>query len=109
MKAILLAMTISVAAGPAFAIERYQISRMSCDSVQAAVENDGAAILRWQSSRTGLPRYDRYVSDSSFCNSGEVAKFASVPTADDRTCAVQKCEMIEPRERFGSGRILIPN
>lgn len=105
MRVLLAAVAMCLAAAPALAIERYQTMRMTCDEVQAAVANDGEAILRWQSKRTGMPRYDRYVSDWRFCRPGEAPSFASVPTQDDSACTVQKCKL---RDRFNRGRIFIP-
>lgn len=108
MRLLLTAIAVAAFATQAQAISRYQTMSMSCDQVQEAVDADGAAILRWRSTRTpGLPLYGRYVSDSSFCKADEVAVFASVPTRDDRSCTVRKCE-VQEFERFGRPRILIP-
>ncbi len=93
---LMIALTATLLAGPAHAISRYQTMRMSCDAVQDALRYQGAAILRWQSKRTpGLPLYGRYVSDRRFCEMDEIAVWASVPTRDDRTCSVRKCERVE--------------
>lgn len=111
MKSALLAIGIlALTASEASAVSRYQTMRMECREVQAVLRDEGAAILRWQSTRNpSLPIYGRYVSSSRFCNMGEVTTYASVPTADKRACAVRKCIMPEPRDRFGSRRILIPD
>lgn len=100
MKSILLAMTLTLIAGEASAISRYQTLRMYCDDVQAALEDEGAAILRWHSRRDpSLPIYGRYVSDGRFCELGEVSTFASVPTRDDASCDVRKCVRPDHFER----------
>lgn len=105
--AILAAGLLALFVSDASAVSRYQTMRMACSDVQAVLQDEGAAILRWQSKRNpGLPLYGRYVSDSRFCNSGEVTEYATVPTADKRACAVRKCVVYEP---LGRGRILIPN
>lgn len=92
MKMILLAVAMTFVASEASAISRYQTMRMSCDQVQATLYDEGAAILRWRSTRdSSLPIYGKYVSDRRFCELGEVTTFATVPTADDRSCNVKKC------------------
>jgi len=79
-------------AGEALAISRYQTTSMSCARVQAAVKNDGAAILRYTApDNPSLQRYDRYVRDRSFCSSRQRADIKSVPAADTRNCPVRKC------------------
>ncbi|HEY5818882.1 MAG TPA: hypothetical protein VIU14_10865 [Mesorhizobium sp.] len=106
MRAILAALAVSVTVGQALAIDRYQTMRMSCDEVQALLNDSGAAILGWQSTISGLPLYNRYVRDSRACKSNEVSVFANVPTKDERACTVRKCEIKEPFDR--GGRIFIP-
>lgn len=92
MKVILAAMALTLVAGEASAVPRYQTMRMYCEDVRAVLQDEGAAILRWQSKRNpGLPLYGRYVSDGRYCELGEVSTFASVPTRDDATCPVRKC------------------
>ena len=106
MKTILpLTVALSLVGFQALAIERYQTMRMTCDQVHAALQSDGAAILRWQSKGgSNLPRYDRYVVDSGFCNVDEFTRYAGVPTKDNPACGVYKCEQAEPFD----GRIFIP-
>jgi hypothetical protein len=72
----------------------YDITRMSCAQVQAAVRSAGSAILHYRSKHNpSLPLYSRYVSDSRFCDPGKTATFASVP-ATDRSCTVQSCRSV---------------
>ena len=107
MRAILAALAVIATAGQALAVERYQTMLMTCDAVQTLLEESGAAILSWKSTRgSSLPLYNRYVRDSRACKSNEVAVFANVPTKDDRACTVRKCEIKEPFDR--GGRIFIP-
>lgn len=101
---------LAILTSEASAVSRYQTMRMACDDVQAVLRHEGAAILRWRSTRDpSLPLYGKYVSDSRFCESNEVATFATVPTADERACHVRKCIQREPLGRFGRGLILIPD
>nr|HMQ58374.1 hypothetical protein [Rhizobiaceae bacterium] len=57
---------------------------------------EGAAILRYRSKRDpSLPLYDRYVANSAYCSFGEYAAPAIVPSADQKSCRLRKCERIE--------------
>jgi hypothetical protein len=106
---ILATAAMAIFACEALAISRYQTMRRACDEVQAAVEDEGAVILRWRSRRDpSLPIYGKYVSDSRFCETNEVATFSTVPTADTRACTVRKCIAREPMRRFNR-RIIVPN
>lgn len=98
MKILLLALSFSVVAAEAQAISRYTTTSMSCRNVQAAVRSEGEAILRWTSKRVqGLPRYGRYVRSDQWCNLGEDAVVAYVPSADKQSCLVYECK---PAVRF---------
>lgn len=78
------------------AIERYTSTSMSCSEVQAAIKSDGAAIMRYQSTRVaGLPLYGRYVRSSQFCDGGQTTERTAIPAADTRSCRVLKCVPIE--------------
>ncbi|MFZ1774462.1 MAG: hypothetical protein WAT78_10965 [Rhizobiaceae bacterium] len=95
LSSIILAGALSLAAVlPAHAIKRYNIANMSCEKVQSVVRNDGAAILRYPSTKVaGMTLYDRYVRNSSYCNLlHEYAERAWVPAKDDKTCAVKVCK-----------------
>lgn len=86
--------------GEASAIERYQTTSMSCARVQATLNSDGQAILRYPApDNPSLVLFDRYVRDRTFCSSSQRASVESVPAADTRSCAVRKCVRAS-----GSGR-----
>ncbi|KQU76547.1 hypothetical protein ASC75_02750 [Aminobacter sp. DSM 101952] len=108
MKAILLAVCLTLVAAEAQAVSRYISTSMSCAQVQGAVRGEGVAILRWASPTSGVPRYDRYVRNDRFCPSGQEARRAYVPTADARSCPVYNCKQIE-RDRFFFKRRLFPH
>jgi len=109
MKVVLAAVGLVALAGQAQAISRYQSMSMSCSEVKSAVRSEGAVILRWQSkTAANVPRYDRFVSDSTQCSPNEVAAWAYVPTQDSRACMVKKCELGEPDDHFSGGRIFFP-
>ncbi|MDN2580710.1 hypothetical protein [Aquibium sp. ELW1220] len=98
---LMIALAATVLAAPAHAISRYNSQGMSCNAVQAAVQREGAVILRYRSARNpSLPLYDRYVSGGRFCSVGEVAVGSSVPTRDDRSCYVLKCRSYERENVF---------
>ncbi|MEW9805810.1 hypothetical protein [Mesorhizobium marinum] len=92
MKRLTLAAVIALSASDAFAVSRYDITNLTCESVQALIRTEGSAILAYRSSGIlGLPIYDRYVRDQQFCDFGEVARGAGVPTTDKKYCPVKKC------------------
>ncbi len=96
MKRIILAATLVVSALPAHAISRYSSTSMSCGEVRATIFGDGAAIMRYQSTRTpGLPLYGRYVRNDLFCQHDEWAKTVFIPAADTRQCPVYECEKVD--------------
>ncbi|MCX7302827.1 MAG: hypothetical protein NTV73_00600 [Hyphomicrobiales bacterium] len=92
MKRILIALILSLAASSAFAVSRYEVTNVTCETVQALIRTEGSVILVYRSRGVlGLPIYDRYVRDQRDCNAGEVARGAGVPTADVQYCPVHKC------------------
>lgn len=92
MKKLILAAIISLAASSAFAVSRYEITNVTCETVQALLKAEGSAILVYRSTGVlGLPIYDRYVLSQQYCMGGEVARGAGVPTVDKKYCPVRKC------------------
>ncbi|WP_244598179.1 hypothetical protein [Pseudohoeflea suaedae] len=88
----LLAITASaMLATPALAISRVNTANASCAAVKGVLQREGAAILRYPSSRSNKLLYDRYVSNRHSCILGEITKRATVPTADTAHCPVLKC------------------
>lgn len=101
MKRFLLAAFVALAPGDAFALVRYMVQDMTCAEVQASIGRDGAAILYRKAGRAGVPLYDRYVANQSFCQAGQSTIAESVPTADTSSCRVNKCMNVS---RFGDNR-----
>ena len=66
MKRLLVALAFVMVTSETFAITRYNSTSMSCAKVQATIVRDGAAIMRWKSTRNGLPLYGRRVSRRKF-------------------------------------------
>jgi hypothetical protein len=75
----------------ASAIVRYMVQDMTCAEVQDSVSRDGVAILYRKAGAGGVPIYDRYVANESFCQGGQDAIKESVPTADTQSCRIAKC------------------
>ncbi len=91
-KRLVVAATSSLLAFDALAASRYDITDMTCAKVQTLVETEGAAILRYGSTRIlGLSLYERFVWSQQYCNSGEVVRGAGFPSVDKKYCPVKKC------------------
>lgn len=102
---LMIALAATMLTAPAHAISRYNSQGMSCGQVQAAVQREGAVILRYRSTRNpSLTLYDRYVSGGRFCSVGEVAVGSSVPTKDNPSCYVLKCISFDREDFFPFGR-----
>ena len=96
MKRIVLSAALLLAALPAQAISRYSSTNMSCGAVRAAIDANGAAIMRYQSTHNpGLPLYGRYVRNGLFCEHDEYAKLVFIPAGDTHQCPVYQCEKVE--------------
>jgi hypothetical protein len=92
MRRLLAAAAFSLVAFQAQALTRYDIDNMTCAEIQALVKTDGAAILRYRSTRTfSLPLYDTYVNGQPSCTNSEVALRTGVPSTDKKYCPVYKC------------------
>lgn len=91
MRILLVALGISLLAVEAHAISSYNPLQMTCAEVKAVIRREGQVMLRWTSPTAGVPRYGRYVSNSSFCATGERARQTLVPTRDRKSCGVSDC------------------
>src|SRR5262249_44723725 len=68
MKRLLIVLPLLFVVGEADAIERHDMSRMTCAEVQSTLKSEGTAILRSPSSRVpGMTRYDVYASNRNGC------------------------------------------
>ncbi|WP_457937847.1 hypothetical protein [Mesorhizobium sp. 10J20-29] len=92
MKHVAILVPALLIANEAAAISRYQTTAMSCARVVAALDADGAAILRYPApNNPSIQLYDRFVRDNRQCSSTQRARLFSVPTADNKACQVRKC------------------
>ncbi|MDF2369492.1 MAG: hypothetical protein P1V21_01740 [Rhizobiaceae bacterium] len=96
MKRIVLAICLLAVSMPAQAINRYDTSALTCQRIQAILQSEGSAILRYPSPRNSqLTLYDVYVMNPVFCQSGEHAISAFVPSSDNKRCRVRQCLQTE--------------
>jgi hypothetical protein len=108
MPAVLGALIVTTLHGPSQAIERMNTPAASCASIQSALIDQGAAILRYPSKRSGQTLYDRYVGDSRRCETGKVGDWASVPAKDNPRCRVIACETYDADDLFPQSPFVKP-
>lgn len=83
---------IAASATHALAISRVNTHGKSCAAVKSIIASEGAVILRYPSKQdASRTLYDRYVRDRHSCQLGQVTERATVPTADNPTCRVERC------------------
>lgn len=92
MKTVALALIVALVPMSAQAINRYNVNTMSCNQVHGIIAQEGAAILRYPSPRTGITLYDRYVASDYFCDAYEYPEQTYIPTADTPSCPVYHCK-----------------
>lgn len=100
MKKLFMACIVALVPVEAAALVRYMVQDMTCADVQDSVGRDGVAILYRKSGSAGVPIYDRYVANVSFCLPGQIVIRESIPAADTQSCPVSKCL---DANRFGGG------
>jgi len=105
----MMTLAATLLAQPAFAISRYNTTSLTCDEVRQRVINEGAAILRYPSTRVkNMTLYDRYVTRNAMCDPHEYAERAYVPTKDTNRCPVLNCQDYDPESRpFNFGKPVI--
>jgi len=90
-------LAVLAATASADAVSRYEIDRMSCASVTAALRRDSPAILSHRS-RHGLPIYNLYVGSPTDCRGGQISRNVTVPAANG-PCPVLQCYTPTSRSR----------
>lgn len=105
----ILTFAATLLAQPAMAISRYNTTALTCDEVRQRVISEGAAILRYPSTRVkNMTLYDRYVTRNAMCDPHEYAERAYVPTRDTDRCPVLNCQDYDPESRrFNFGKPVI--
>jgi len=104
MKTVVLALVAALLPISAHAINRYNVSTMSCGAVHAIIDREGAAILRYPSPRSGIILYDRYVASDLLCDAYEYPDRTYIPTADTQSCPVYHCRRVDLDLPFGIDR-----
>ena len=97
MKRLLIIVPILLAARTASAdmqgfsdnTRRMDISRMTCAQLQSELQS-GSAVLTW-TSKSGMPRWGKYMSQNGSCKMQQIKSRASVATSDTRSCRVYQC------------------
>jgi hypothetical protein len=101
MKTVLFAVCLSLVSVEAHAISRYNSTSLSCGEARAIIRDEGAAIMRWTSTRNpGLPLYGRFVYHDGFCPESYRAETSFIPTADRNSCPVLECKPFSPEDDF---------
>jgi hypothetical protein len=101
MKTVLFAVCMSLVSVEAHAISRYNSTSLSCGEARAIIRSEGAAIMRWSSTRTpGLPLYGRFVDHDGFCPESYRAENSFIPTADRNSCLLLECKPFSPDDDF---------
>ena len=91
-KLVTTALVLIISTSSSYAISRHNSQSLSCDSVHAIIDREGAAIMRYQSRRNpGLTLFDRFVSNAAFCDTEKYPVPATIPTADTNRCEVFRC------------------
>lgn len=85
------ALLVAAVSGEAQAISRYNATSMSCGTIRAKVESEGAAIFRWKQP-PNIDRFDRLVAHTGYCLWGELATPTDIPSADNKHCMVLNCQ-----------------
>lgn len=82
-------------ASPAAAISRINSTTRTCGELRDIIYQQRAVIVTHPGTANSGTLYDRYVSDSSYCDPGNVATDDWVP-AKDRNCRLSICQPYEP-------------
>ena len=70
-------------------MKRNDISNMTCAEVQSELRS-GSRVLSWHS-KSGMPRWGKYMSENSSCKMQQMKVRASVATSDTKSCRVYQC------------------
>jgi hypothetical protein len=96
MKRLLMTLPLLLVVGQAAAMERHDMTKMTCEELQAALRSEKEAVLMSPSSKVpGMMRFDKYVIDPRVCGAPPMhGKDASVKTGDGQSCLVYRCVQI---------------
>lgn len=90
-----LAPFLAVGVNPAAAISRVSSTSHTCSELRTIVARQGQVIITHPGSRGSGTLYDKYVSDSSYCDASDVATEDYLP-AKGGSCRLYNCQTYEP-------------
>lgn len=94
MRGIATLVVMSVLTTPAAAIERHDVSHMSCNAIGSALELEQRSVLRHPSPGVKeLMLYDLYVRDRQSCSPDQTAVPTRVP-GEYGSCSVYLCATV---------------
>ena len=95
MKQLLMVIPLLFLVGEAGAIERHDMSQMTCEEVRSTLQSEGKAILRAPSSHVpGMMRYDVYASNRNACGAPPAGGVRATVKTSDGPCYVYRCQQI---------------
>jgi hypothetical protein len=95
MKRLLMVLPLLFVVGEAGAVERHNVSQMTCEAVQSTLQTGGKAILQTPSTRVpGMMRYDMYASNRYACGAPPAGGVRASVNTSDGPCHVYRCQQI---------------
>jgi hypothetical protein len=92
----LVASLLVISCVQALAESKHDVSSMTCPRVQAILDAEGSATLRYRSQRNpSLVLYDRYVASRRYCGLKMDTLASTVYVASGQPCRVSKCVRIQ--------------
>lgn len=97
MKRLLMILPLLFIAGGTAAMERHNMSEMTCEQVKSMLQSERKALLASPAKKpVGMMKYDMYVPSRTSCGAGGAqnwAQTARIKTSDG-TCVVYRCVTI---------------
>lgn len=92
MKFLATTLVMIAAASPCLAMSTLISTQLSCPTIHAEVNRQGAVLLRYRSKNpAAIVIYDRVVSDPEKCKGSGFGERSYFPSADGKPCAVWTC------------------
>jgi hypothetical protein len=93
MKRLLMILPLLLFVGEAAAVDRHNMSKMTCEEVHTALQTGDKDILMSPSSKVpGMMRHEMYVGDRRACGSPpNWAQPTKIKVADGKSCTVYRC------------------
>jgi|SRR4051812_18292408 hypothetical protein len=92
MKLLTATVSALLVAGGASALDRYDVTKMSCNEMHAALQSSNRALLMHTSKHVpGMLLYGMYTTDLPVCKGGQTVVRRNIPATDSSTCPVLQC------------------